>query len=106
MNKLLHDLDSSGDDSSSDDNTGPSATPADLAKPWLKEFNQYLNMIDELSDGQTLVQLWGHKYFLSLVQICVIINFDFHQLNAHQYPVWASLAHDHLTIMASSVSSE
>ena len=26
--------------------------------------------------------------------------------NAHRYPVWASLARDHLAIMASSVSSE
>jgi len=59
MNKLLRELDSSGDDSSSDDDAGPSATPADPAKPWLKEFNQYLNMIDELADGQTLVQWWG-----------------------------------------------
>jgi hypothetical protein len=29
-----------------------------------------------------------------------------YQLNAHRYPVWASLARDHLAIMASSVSSE
>ena len=28
------------------------------------------------------------------------------QLNTHQYPTWASLAHDYLAIMASSVSSE
>ena len=27
-------------------------------------------------------------------------------MNAHRYPVWASLARDHLAIMASSVSSE
>ena len=27
-------------------------------------------------------------------------------MHAHQYPVWASLARDHLAIMASSVSSE
>jgi hypothetical protein len=59
MNKLLHELDSSGDDSSSDDDAELSATPADPAKPWLKEFNQYLNTIDELSDRQTLVQWWG-----------------------------------------------
>ena len=28
------------------------------------------------------------------------------EANAHRYPVWASLARDHLAIMASSVSSE
>jgi len=28
------------------------------------------------------------------------------QLNAHRYPMWASLARDYLPIMASSVSSE
>ena len=28
------------------------------------------------------------------------------QLNAHWYPTWASLAHDYLSVMASSVSSE
>ena len=28
------------------------------------------------------------------------------QVNAHRYPVWASLARDYLAIMASSVSSE
>jgi hypothetical protein len=37
--KLLRELDSSGDDSSGDNDVEPSATPADLAKPWLKEFN-------------------------------------------------------------------
>jgi hypothetical protein len=31
---------------------------------------------------------------------------DTSQLNAHHYPVWASLARDHLAIMVSSVSSE
>ena len=28
------------------------------------------------------------------------------QVNAHRYPVWASLARDYLSVMASSVSSE
>ena len=34
---------------------------------------------------------------------CSLLN---RQINAHQYPVWASLARDYLSIMASSVSSE
>ena|SRR5882724_4012294 len=71
MVKLLCKLDSSGHDSSSDDNVGPSEMPADPARPWLKEFNQYLNMIDELSDGQALFQWWG-------VSTCVISVNLFH----------------------------
>jgi hypothetical protein len=34
---------------------------------------------------------------------CSLLN---GQINAHRYPVWASFARDHLSIMASSVSSE
>jgi hypothetical protein len=34
---------------------------------------------------------------------CSLLN---GQINAHWYPVWASLARDHLSIMASSMSSE
>ena len=57
---LLRELESSEDEDSSDDTgAGTSATPADPTKPWLREFNQYLNAIDELSDGQTIVQWWG-----------------------------------------------
>jgi hypothetical protein len=55
---LLRELESSDDEGSADD-AGPSTTQADPAKPWLKEFNQYLDTTDELSDGQTLVQWWG-----------------------------------------------
>jgi hypothetical protein len=38
--------------------------------------------------------------------ICVATILISLQQNAHRYPVWASLAHDYLAIMASSVSSE
>jgi hypothetical protein len=55
---LLRELDSSDDDNTSDE-SGPSAVPSDPAKPWLKEFNHYLNTVDELSDSQTIVQWWG-----------------------------------------------
>ena len=34
----------------------------------------------------------------------MLISID--QANAHRYPVWASLARDYLSVMASSVSSE
>ena len=55
VKKLLRELDSSNEDNASDD-LGPSAAFTDPMKPWLKEFNHYLNTIDELSDGQTIVQ--------------------------------------------------
>ena len=58
MTTLLCELESSDDDDSSDD-AGPSTTQNDPTKPWLREFHKYLNMTDELSDGQTLVQWWG-----------------------------------------------
>ena len=28
-------------------------------KPWLKEFNQYMDAWDELADKQMIVQWWG-----------------------------------------------
>jgi len=55
---LLRELDSS-DESDSDDLSGPSSAPSDPTKPWLKEYNEYLNTIDELPKGQTVVQWWG-----------------------------------------------
>jgi hypothetical protein len=67
MAKLLRELESSDSDESSD-NLGPS-TLVDPTKPWLKEFNQYLNAIDELSDGQTIVQWWGVSIFLFNIQL-------------------------------------
>ena len=48
-----------GSPTSCGDEAGTSAAQADPTKPWLKEFNQYLDTTDELSDGQTLVQRWG-----------------------------------------------
>jgi len=36
---------------------------------------------------------------------CTLADQNF-QLNAHQYPTWASLACDYLAMMASSVSSD
>ena len=66
MVKLLRELESSDSDKSSD-NSGPS-TLVDPTKLWLKEFNQYLNAINELSDGQTIVQWWGVSIFLFNIQ--------------------------------------
>jgi hypothetical protein len=59
--------------------------PADPSKPWQDDFHAYLNSKDHLGD-LTVTQWWG--------------------INAPRYPVWASLARDFLSIMATSVSSE
>ena len=66
MVKLLHELESSNSDRSSN-NSGPS-TLVDPTKPWLKEFNQYLNATDELSDGQMIVQWWGVSILFGNIQ--------------------------------------
>lgn len=57
----------------------------DPAKPWLQDFNAYLNLKDHLG-GQTIVQWLA--------------------VNAPHYPVWAVIARDFLSIMGSLVSSE
>jgi hypothetical protein len=67
MMKLLRELESSDNDDSSSDNSGPS-TLVDPTKPWLKEFNQYLNTTDELSDSQMIVQWWGVSNFIFDIQ--------------------------------------
>ena len=67
MAKLLRELESSDNDDSSSDNLGTS-TLVDPTKPWLKEFNQYLNTTDELSDGQTIVHWWGVSNFIFDIQ--------------------------------------
>jgi hypothetical protein len=48
----------------------------------------------------------GCEYFVLLEKPEPHLTYGLYQLNAHRYPVWASLARDHLAIMASSVSSE
>ena len=46
-------------DDESDDDTYPSAVASDPKKPWLKEYNLYLDAWDELAKGQSIVQRWG-----------------------------------------------
>ena len=86
--KLMNLMRELSDDDDNDDSTTstPSSSPIyDPAKPWLQDFNAYLSSKDHLG-GQTIVQWWG--------------------VNAARYPVWAMLARDFLSIMASSVSSK
>nr|VWO99711.1 Uncharacterized protein [Ganoderma boninense] len=64
----------------------PSEAPTESdGEAWCREFNLYLDALDYLGE-RSIVEWWG--------------------INAARYPVWASLARDHLSIMASSVSSE
>lgn len=72
-----------------DDNNNmpvPSSMYGDPQQPWLQEFCGYLNSKDQLASNMPIVQWWG--------------------LNATRYPVWSSLAHDYLLVIATSVSSE
>ena len=90
VQRLMREL-SSDDDSGSGVDGGATLTtsasnPTQAAKPWLDDFNAYLNSRDFLMEDQTVVQWWG--------------------LNGPRYPVWASLARDFLSVMASSVLSE
>jgi len=57
----------------------------DSSKPWLHDFHAYLNSKDHLGD-MTVLQWWG--------------------TNSPRYPVWASLARNFLSVIATSVSSE
>ncbi|KAJ7730112.1 ribonuclease H-like domain-containing protein, partial [Mycena maculata] len=63
-----------------------SATHIDPTRPWLDEFNEYLQARETVPAGMSTIEWWGRNY--------------------HRYPVWGSLARDYLAIMASSVSSE
>ncbi|PSS32192.1 hypothetical protein PHLCEN_2v2042, partial [Hermanssonia centrifuga] len=69
------------------DTAAPAPTPFhSITKPWMSEFQRYLGTTEEIQQGTSTIQWWG--------------------ANAYWYPVWASLARDYLSIMATSVSSE
>ncbi|KAJ7923871.1 ribonuclease H-like domain-containing protein [Mycena leptocephala] len=68
------------------DMSSTSATHIDPTRPWLDEFNEYLQGRETVPEGMSTIEWWGRNY--------------------HCYPVWGSLARDYLAIMASSVSSE
>ena len=82
IGQLLREL----SDNDNDDSMEDSAAASKSSEAWYDEFHGYLNSKDQLGPGMSIVQWWG--------------------LNAAQYPVWASLAHDYLSVMATSVSSE
>jgi hypothetical protein len=83
-----------------------STSPADPQKPWRAGFRLYLDTLDHLN-GMTIVQWWGVCVLRSPILSFALTASDINlKMNAHRYPVWASLAADFLSIMASSVSSE
>ena len=84
FNTLVDDNGSNGDDEMPTSNN-MSRQWDDPTRPWLRGFQEYLTTQDNLGD-LTIVQWWD--------------------INSMQYPVWASLAHDYLSIMSSSISSE
>ena len=74
------------DDEEVDSTTGLGQENArDPLRPWLQGFHQYLNTHKNLSE-LSVVQWWG--------------------INNLHYPVWGAIAHDFLSIMATSVSCE
>ena len=78
VKKLIRELDDTDDDEDSVTGTGggisqfsstaslmaPSISAVDPKKPWLKEFNHYLNTMDEIPDGLDVVQWWGVSAYL------------------------------------------
>ena len=74
------------DDEEVESTTGPGhENTHDPLRPWLQGFHQYLNTHENLGE-LSVVQWWG--------------------INSLRYPVWGAIAHDFLSIMATSVSSE
>jgi hypothetical protein len=100
IKSLLREL---SDDEDEDIPTIPSSSD-DSEKPYWREFCGYLDAIHEVPEGMTSIKWWGvslshlHDHYKH-----ILIG---EQLNQECHPVWASLARDYLSIMASSVSSE
>jgi hypothetical protein len=49
----------------------PSLASIDPKKPWLKEFNYYLNTVDEIPNGLTVVKWWGVRVLFTFLQMHV-----------------------------------
>ncbi|KAG1802534.1 hypothetical protein EV424DRAFT_1545136 [Suillus variegatus] len=82
--QLLWELSDNNNDNNMPTSYAPSAATSsiDPQKPWLQDFNYYVNTFDQLAQNQSIVQWWG--------------------LNAMRYGlVWTAIAHDFLGIMAS-----
>ena len=68
--RLLRELSSEDEDDTHV--THPSSS--DSSKPWMREFNQYIQVRDEVPEGMTLVQWWGVCLECQLAHDVVILN--------------------------------
>jgi hypothetical protein len=85
FSKLVDGESDASDDVDMATSNNTSAQWNDPSRPWLCSFHKYLNRQENLGD-LSLIQWWD--------------------INSMQYPVWALLAQDFLSIMSSSVSAE
>ena len=88
------------DDTDSESET--EMTAADPTKPWLNEWNTYIQTHEIIPEGMGIVRWWGVCIFFQVFWYNLIIL----KINGRHYPTWVSFSHDYLLIMASSVSSE
>jgi hypothetical protein len=101
LKRLIREVESDDED----DNITVPVAHSDMSKPWMTEFTRYLETLEAtLAGGMSQIHWWGVSRLM--IFSSRHISNDLHQINAHRYPVWASLACDYLSIMASSVSSE
>ncbi|KAJ6609579.1 hypothetical protein B0H10DRAFT_2225803 [Mycena sp. CBHHK59/15] len=89
-----------------DDNDvmGMAKTHLDPLKLWLDEYKLYLHLHEVVLEGMDTNQWWGVHHQSTTPLKDFAYNYTL-QINAHCYPVWASLAWDYLAIMLSSVST-
>jgi hypothetical protein len=96
---LMTEAGTSRSSSSASISTAPPLASVDPNKPWLKEFNHYLNTVDEIPDGLTVVKWWGvsaNSFYSSdisfLIYACsssMLIAFrSGHHLRGITYPLW------------------
>ena len=87
-----------------EDTTLSPPTQPSSPEPWIQGFQQYIDANDEVPESMSVIEWWGVSYFL-FTSIAEYITNSL-QYHGHRYPVWMTLAWDHLSIMSSSVSSE
>jgi hypothetical protein len=78
FNKLLRELRTDSDSDDTDRNDTPSASAASLEpkEPWSKEYNMYINTIDEIPEGMTITQWWGVSltYYFSFYHMLTVFS--------------------------------
>ncbi|KIL66162.1 hypothetical protein M378DRAFT_10179 [Amanita muscaria Koide BX008] len=84
LRALLRELSDNDEDNTTDTCHNISEDPE---RPWSQYFQAYMDISEQVPDGWSVIKWWG-------------VN------SSCYHPAWASLAHDYLSIMSSSVSSE